>query len=184
MNVHAIAFLSETQMSDKKNDSIDPLDVAIAVLCTQRDQIDAAIAALKAVCIGRTLGEPAMAFGSAVAQKVSQQPESFLGMTISVAAKKLLGDHRRPLATLEIASALVEGGIVIATSKKVRSVLRREAQKGADIVSVGRGMWALTSWDSHSSYSQMKSGAEKEADDELLQDAVNALDAPGTGPLS
>lgn len=70
-------------------------------------------------------------------------------MTIPEAVKQLLAMKKQPLETMVITRALQDGGIAFSTvtpNNTVGSVLNRQAAKGDEIISVGRGKWALAAW--------------------------------------
>lgn len=142
----------------------DPYDVVLADLKAKRDQIDQAIAALMAL-----KGQSVQSIQQ-VSQKVESaeitavQPGVFLGLTIADAVKRLLTMRKTPLGTQEITEALIAGGVVFTSetpANTVGSVLHRQIKIGTDVVSVGRGKWALASWFQNPSRFQKKKPGDK-----------------------
>ncbi len=127
--------------------------MVIADLKRQRDEIDAIIARLEAMAVGKPT-KPDFA-GTAKVQEtiedLDQAPEDnpYLGMSIGDATKELLVLKRKPMTPPEIVAHLEAGGIVLGGTNKsntVGSVLNRRQSKVGDIVSVKRGTWGLKEW--------------------------------------
>lgn len=123
--------------------------VVLADLKAKRDRLDAAIAGIEAM-----LGlQATLTSSSTITANLTVGndlgPGAFLGMKIVDATVKLLTTRRQALRTDEIVSELKRGGIAFSTDSPINtvgSVLNREFKGGGEIVSVGRGQWALAEW--------------------------------------
>jgi|SRR5665213_239168 len=134
-------------MTDDSKTS-DPYDLVLADLEAKRAQIEAAIAAVKAIKSGGAM-PGAVNLGTNLTDQPSEGPGAFLGMTIPEAAKKLLASRRQPLRNPEIAQAFKAGGVhmnSVSAANTIGSVLTRRAETVGDIVKVGRGTWGLKEW--------------------------------------
>jgi hypothetical protein len=137
------------------NPEIPAIDyhAVLADLEARRSRLDAAIAGIKAVIIGQDLGgQLALPTSDIQSGFLSQniQSDSFFGMTIVGATKKLLAMRRRTMTTPEIVQALRLGGISNAKSENfansVAAGLSREDANDGDVVRVQRGTWGLAEW--------------------------------------
>lgn len=121
----------------------------LADLKAKRDRLDAAIAGIEAMLgLHATLtSSSTITANLTVGNELG--PGAFLGMKIVDATVKLLTTRRQALRTDEIVSELKRGGIAFSTDSPINtvgSVLNREFKGGGEIVSVGRGQWALAEW--------------------------------------
>ena len=135
--------MAEDQTSD------NAYDVVLADLEKQLERVQNAIAAIKALR-GQHIDNNQGVKG--VGQTPSDgpiAPGTFHGMSIADAVKQLLASRKKPLGTQEITESIMAGGVVFSTdtpANTVGSVLHRQATKVGDIISVGRGKWALAAW--------------------------------------
>lgn len=134
---------------------MDPYEVVLADLKAKRAQLDQAIAAIEAIRGNAPSGaaqNPTPAPSSAESQRSPSTTVTagmFHGMSISDAAKQLLAMRKAPMGTQELTEALLLGGIVFTTetpANTVGSVMNRQTKIGTEIISVGRGKWALAAW--------------------------------------
>lgn len=122
----------------------------------RRDQIDAAIAAIR-LLVGTShagvSGAQKAATPPVASQPVTAPPVaaphpppsiSFLGMTIRDAARKFLEVTRSKQATSEIWQALVQGGLPLTKYNAVYTALTR--REGNGLVRDRDGYWILTEW--------------------------------------
>lgn len=126
-----------------------PIDYSavLADLKVRRAHIDTMIAALEGF-LG--MQSPAIT-GPQTAGVGSPEigPGAFLGMKIVDAVVSLLTTRRQALKTEDIVDALKRGGMIFSgdtPTNTVGSVLNRDFKSGGEIVSVGRGTWALAEW--------------------------------------
>lgn len=121
----------------------------LADLRAKRDKLNAAIAGIETMLGIVPTDAPK---GDAGANDRGQQEvrfDTFFGLSIPDAVRKLLNMRKRALPTQEIASALETGGLKHqsgAFANTVGSVLNRIDKAGGDIVKVGRAQWGLASW--------------------------------------
>ena len=122
----------------------DPYELVLADLRAKRAQIDQAISALENLRGGAAVPKATASIGTE-----SPEMTSFVGMNIADAVKRLLELRRTPLGTREITAALITGGLAFSGDKPantVGSVLHRQAKTTGEVISVGRGKWALADW--------------------------------------
>jgi hypothetical protein len=83
------------------------------------------------------------------AEQGDDEAGAYLGMSITDAAKKLLGKRKRAMANPEIARELMAGGLALTSADPVNtvgSVLTRRFNQVGDVVRVARGTWGLKEW--------------------------------------
>lgn len=150
-------------------------EVVLADLRAKRDELNATIAALEkaqALAGGVAAGTSTPASGSAGSGPKDEIAEgAFLGLSIVDASKKLLEKRRRQMGTQEVTEGIQAGGVALTSENPanvVGSVLNRyvNATKDADIVRVGRGMWALAVWYSNPQRFRTKPDAVAKGEDE------------------
>jgi len=121
----------------------------LADLTEKRERLDAAIVGIETMLgLQATLSSTSTLVGN-LSVGGDMGPGAFLGMKIVDAVVKLLASRRQALRTDEIVSELKRGGIAFSTDAPINtvgSVLNREFKSGGDVVSVGRGQWALAEW--------------------------------------
>lgn len=121
----------------------------LADLRAKRDKLNAAIAGIETM-LGIMPTDAPKGDGSAGDRGQQEvQFDTFFGLSIPDAVRKLLNMRKRALPTQEIASALEMGGFKHqsgAFGNTVGSVLNRIDKAGGDIVKVGRAQWGLASW--------------------------------------
>lgn len=137
----------------------NPYELVLADLKAKRAQIDQAISAIEAIRAGAVTSPIATPVVAGVAEGANPPFTNFVGMSIADASKRLLESRRSPLGTQEITAALRTGGVAFTgdtPANTVGSILHRQAKTVGDIISVGRGMWALASWYSNPGRFQKK----------------------------
>lgn len=145
----------------------DPYETVLADLKAKRAEIDQAIAVIE-----RVRGTIGATETSAIALKSANNGDqiegnAFFGMTITDAAKKVLGIRQRKMSNVEIANDLKAGGLALQSTdaaNTVGSVLTRRFQQVGDIVKVGRGLWGLREWSPHIRYKPKASEDDAEGD--------------------
>ena len=130
-------------MSNEENQSIDYASV-LADLIARRDDLNKVIAVIEPM-VGKLAPRDATQFGGTAEQV---RDDSFFGMGIADAAKKLLSMKKKPLNTQEITDLLKRGGMIGSGnfSGSVGVALHRVNKNDGDIVSIGRGKWGLSEW--------------------------------------
>jgi len=128
-----------------ENDQNQPIDYAavLADLLARRDVLDKMIEGARALA-GQANSPLKAPHGSAAIRG-----DSFFGMTIPDASKKLLSIQRKPLTAPEIAKHLESGGYSHTSTNfpnTVSGVLNRSAKGEDGIVKVGRGQFGLIEW--------------------------------------
>jgi hypothetical protein len=117
----------------------------VADLKARRARLDQLIAAFEALILGQgdvPELEPASAGSGASILPTAIHPDTFFGLSILDATKKLLKMARRAQHTAAIADAIGQGGLKRPDVNVLSSILVRAA-KGREIVKVGKGMWGL-----------------------------------------
>ena len=143
---------------NNETNSVDYASV-LADLRARRDALDKAIAGIEAI-MGQVPGGIGPASGST---SDDLKDDSFLGMNITDAAKKLLAMKKKALPTNEIAEFLKLGGMVGSDNfaNSVGVALHREDKNEGDIMKIGRGTWGLAAW-----YPGKKRGGKKSSGEE------------------
>ena len=134
----------------------DAYALVIEDLKRQRDEIDRMIVRLEALAAGKPA--PVTPEGESGAGKRGDQKEEddennpsetegeFLGMTVSDAARIVLGRRRKPMRPSDITADLERGGLILSNPNTVASVLHRRSRDVGDFVSPKRGVWGLKEW--------------------------------------
>jgi len=93
-------------------------------------------------------GSGAVPKGATVAESQDRPggENPFLGMKIIDAAKIVLAERRKPMAPADILQALEKGGLMVASTNVIGSVLNRRQRDVGDVVSPKRGQWGLKEW--------------------------------------
>lgn len=128
-------------------------------LKAKRERLDAAIAGIETMLGLQATITSSSSVSASLTTGSDLGPGAFLGMKIVDATVKLLSSRRQSMRTDDIVSELKRGGIAFSSGTPVNtvgSVLNREFKNGGDIVSVGRGQWALAEW--HPRLRRKKSG--------------------------
>ena len=134
----------------------DPFVQVVERLKREREEIDRTIALLEA----RISGGPSPAGSEAPPEtdKETEQTEEnddhpaagqegeFLGMKVAEAARIVLNRRRKPMSPLDITAELERGGLPVASSRTIASVLHRRSRDVGDFVSPKRGVWGLKEW--------------------------------------
>lgn len=133
----------------------DAYAIVIADLTRRRDDLDRAIRQLEAMAAGNIsatsdTGKPPMGNPASprtgghgkVGGKVGGNG-AFTGMKVAEAVKALLSRHGGPMSPADIAAGLAAGGLRIAGTNTVTSVLNRRRREVGDVESPGRGLWTL-----------------------------------------
>lgn len=121
----------------------------LADLRAKRDKLNAAIAGIETMLGIMPADAPSGELGANDRGQQEVQFDTFFGLSIPDAVRKLLNMRKRAMPTQEIASALEAGGLKHqsgAFGNTVGSVLNRIDKAGGDIVKVGRAQWGLASW--------------------------------------
>lgn len=151
-------------MENETNQGIDYAAV-LADLLARRDALDKAIEAVKPLA-GQSAPHNSSKQNSS--QTFEIRGNSFFGMTIPDAAKKLLGMQRKPLTAPEIAKYLNDGGLPHTSANfanTVGSVLNRLSNTDkSGIVKVGRGSFGLVEW--YPGYKRGKNSGKKNGESE------------------
>lgn len=148
-----------------QTNSVDYASV-LADLKAKRDALDKAIASIEAVAGQMSGGIGPVSGGTSDDLK----DDSFLGMNITDAAKKLLAMKKKALSTNEIAELLKRGGMVGSDNfaNSVGVALHREDKNEGDIMKIGRGTWGLTVWYPGKKRGGKKSNGEEGVDKEEI----------------
>jgi hypothetical protein len=114
----------------------------------QKARIDAAIAGVRQLLSMPALGSGA---GSAAAgaEPVNLSDHPFLGMSIGEASKKYLQMKKSKQTVKEIADALERGGLHHVSTNfpaTVATMVNRYAKTDSELISAGKGEWALAAW--------------------------------------
>jgi hypothetical protein len=123
----------------------DPInyEAVLADLEAKREQLDAAIASIRAI-----MG-PAGALVRAAVPRIAElsqiEPDAFTGLSISVASHRLLEMIQRKLSTKEIIRGLRAGGLKPSNYHNVYAILRQREAYKADILNE-EGFWGLAEW--------------------------------------
>lgn len=133
-----------------ENNGSNPYDAVLADLKAKREEIDAAISTIEKVMgVSSGLSQAHLNKGASAAV-ANIQLDTFFGLSILDASKKLLEIKKKPLKAAEIADDLGNGGIRFATDtpeNTVASILSRHVNSDAsEIVRVGRGLFGLSKW--------------------------------------
>ncbi|HLJ85753.1 MAG TPA: hypothetical protein VKZ53_02965 [Candidatus Angelobacter sp.] len=118
-------------------------EAVLADLEARRDQLEAAIAAIRAVAGMGPVGSAAS--GGTQINMPTISHDTFFGMSIPEATKKLLGILKRRLSTPEAIKYLTQGGVPEPAYNTAYAVLRRRQNQIGDIVNVN-GEWSLKEW--------------------------------------
>lgn len=123
----------------------DPINyqAVLTDLETKREQLDAAIAAIRAI-----MGPAGALVRAAVPQiaDLSQVPSgAFSGLSISNASYRLLQMIQRKLSTKEIMQGLRAGGLKPSNYHNTYATLRQREADKADILNE-EGFWGLVEW--------------------------------------
>ncbi len=131
-------------MNNEVNTGVDYTFV-LADLKARRDALDKAIAAIEQIT-GQSVAGSVPQSGS-VLEEI--RDDSFFGMSIPEATKKLLSLKKRAISTQEIAELLKQGGMTHTSenfANTVGSVLNRVHKNDGGIVNISRGKWGLAEW--------------------------------------
>ena len=93
-------------------------------------------------------------------QAPSDQEGELLGKTVAYAAHIVLSRRRRPMSPAAITAELERGGLLVANSRTIASVLHRRSREVGDFVSPKRGLWGLKEWYPRRSFGKAE-GADK-----------------------
>ena len=161
-------------------------EAVLADLRAKRDKLDAAIAGIEAMLgiAGTTSGNAAIsvsATGSISSSIV--ESDSFFGMSIPDAARKLLSMRKRPQTTQEITDALDVGGLTHQSgdfANTVGSVLNRLGKSDGGVVKLGRAKWGLAAWYPSAKRRKLpgKNGDSSLEDEASIIHSATADDAP------
>ena len=133
----------------------DPYSQVIADLERKRSEIDKTIESLKALQsfhLGQAISHaqggqrPPLVGG---AKDSGASPGEFTGMNMGEVAKIVLQRAGKPMGNQEIMDAMADGGMVSSADNPLNTIgaiVNRRAKTVGDIVSVGRGVWALKGW--------------------------------------
>ena len=134
----------------------DAYALVIEDLKRQREEIDRTIAMLEARVSGgpppaRPAAKPEPDKESDHTEETGDDPHSnnegeFLGKTVADAAKVVLNRRRKPMSPSAITAELERGGLPVASSRTIASVLHRRSREVGDFVSPKRGLWGLKEW--------------------------------------
>jgi hypothetical protein len=117
----------------------------LADLEAKRAELDAAIAAIKAII--RQTG--AMAATAAPVPRIAAlsqvPPKAFAGLSTSAAARRLLEMMQRRLTMKEIMQGLQAGGLKPNKYRNVYAILRQREAYKADVINVN-AKWGLAEW--------------------------------------
>ena len=129
-------------MENDQNQDIDYAAV-LADLLARRDALDKAIEAVRPLA-GQTATK-----STTPNVGVEIKSDSFFGLSIPDAIRKLLNMKKKPLTPAEVANYLEEGGVTHSSVNFVNtvgSVLSRLAKSEVSIVQVKRGQYGLIEW--------------------------------------
>jgi len=117
----------------------------LADLQAKRVQLDSAIASIR-VLMEQTGIMAATAPPLPRLAELSQVPPSaFVGLSVSVAVRRLLEMMQRRLSVREIMRGLQAGGLKASKYRNVYAILRQRESDKADIIKVDR-LWGLAEW--------------------------------------
>ena len=145
-------------MENAQNQPIDYAAV-LADLLARRDSLDKAIEAVRPLA-----GQAAVK--TANNSDIEIRNDSFFGLSVPDAARKLLSMKRKPLTPAEIAESLEAGGMTHSSASfvnSVGSVLHRAAKSESGIVLVKRGQYGLAEW--YPGLKRTKNGKKNEEND-------------------
>jgi hypothetical protein len=119
-------------------------EAVLADLEARRAQLDAAIAAIKAIT---GLGPVSSAGVTSTAQtgNTNIAHDTFFGLSIPEATKTLLGIMKRRLSTPDVIKYLTQGGMPEPAYNTTYAVLRRRQNQIGDIININ-GEWSLKEW--------------------------------------
>jgi hypothetical protein len=142
-------MLGEQEMAEETS-GIDYRAV-LADLLEKRANLDRAIAGVEALLgVSSIVGGNSSGIGDPRAPGVSTNTAgALLGLSITDAAKKVLGAQRRPLRNPEIEDFFKSGGLVLNSkdwANTIGAVLTRRSTEVGDIVKIDRGTWGLKEW--------------------------------------
>jgi hypothetical protein len=125
-------------------------EIVLADLIAKRNQLDAAIAAIKGA-MGAGLGAASqVAISPSNGAPPQIRADEFFGMTVLDGAKKYLTMMKRPQSSQTITEALQQGGYLFSAGNPVAtvaSVLNREDGKPSGaVVRIGKGTFGLAEW--------------------------------------
>ena len=164
----------------------NPYAAVLADLVRRRDELNIAIKAIEAVGgvgASSTASAPSST-GTTNDSPVPDEPGQYLGLSISEAAKKLLGARKKNMTSAEIAKALIDGGMPIKSvdpGNTVGSILTRRFNSVGDIVRVSRSQWGLRGWYPHAVFKK-KSESPKEAGGATKPEEADLQDGPELEP--
>ena len=135
-------------------------EAVLADLETRKEQIEAAIAAVRLI-----LGQPGTSptGGGGGYSGGAPAHDAFIGMSIPEAAKKHLTTVRKKLSTQDLMTAMESGGLPPSKYGTVYAILRRREKQVGDIINM-KGDWALQEW--YPNYRKKSSTNEAESEDE------------------
>lgn len=123
-----------------------PIDVVIADLKAERDQLNSMISALERRKAGASLNKSAAVPADRLIISEDAIPsDAFFGMTLPDAAHKYLSLVKNPKPHPELCDALLEGGFKTGATN-FREVVRSTLSRHPDFVRVRRGEWGLKEW--------------------------------------
>lgn len=172
-------------MTSEQN-TVDPYELVLRDLYAKRAQIETAITAIEALRSGNAAVAAVSQAAPAANVNGDVQAGMFAGLSIAEAAKRLLAMKKQPMTTPEILAGLLAGGVVFSTAtpgNTVGSVLHRETRQGNDVVSIGRGKWALSALIKNPGRFQKK-GAKGEPLTEDAEGEASGADASEPAPPS
>ena len=131
----------------------DPYVQVIADLERKRADIERVIESLKSLRGVERQGSFRGIVGApmAMAKPVNDAGGEFSGLNMGDAARIVIERAGRPVGNQEIMEALESGGLASTAENPLNTIgaiVNRRAKTVGDIVSVGRGLWALKEWDS------------------------------------
>ena len=135
----------------------DPFVQVVERLKREREEIDRTIALLETrISSGgpppaHAAEKPEAPEGTGQAEETDDQAPSdqegeFLGKKVAEAARIVLNRRRKPMSPLSITAELERGGLPVASSRTIASVLHRRSRDVGDFVSPKRGVWGLKEW--------------------------------------
>ena len=151
----------------------DPFVLVVERLKREREEMDRMIALLEARISGSPPPAPAAAKPEAREetdqaeetddQAPSEQEGEFLGKTVAEAARIVLNRRRRPMSPAAITAELDRGGLPVASSKTVASILHRRNRVVGDFVNPKHGRWGLKEWYPRRSFGKTEGSVKGEA---------------------
>ena len=124
------------------NKTVD-YDAVLVDLEAKRDELDAAISAIKRLVAGGAATNGARR--TSAAGVVDIRKDDFFGLSAVDAAKKYLHMCKTSQSTKAIAIAIQKGGFHTA-AKNVYSNVYTSLSRGEHFVKVGKGLWGLKEW--------------------------------------